>query len=125
MWPARHTNTLAELETEMNISWEGVLFLWVFFLWPVILGCFYLVWKKESISKKGKFFLVSVALGYGILVIGNILGGALILGSLKLGGFSVENPNAENVVNIVATASMAILFLLPAVSTHYIAKKFS
>lgn len=109
----------------MDISWEGVLFLWVLFLWPVLLGGFYLVWKKGVITNKGRFFLVSVAAGYAVLVIGNFLGPALLFGVLKATGTTVVSPDAEPIVNMLTAVITATLFLLPVGCTHYIAKRFS
>mgnify|MGYP000495225789 CR=1 FL=1 len=109
----------------MDITWEGVVFIWVVFLWPVLLGGFYLAWKKNLIKSKGKFFVSSIAVGYAVLILGNFLGTALTFGFLKAAGISVESPNAETVVNILTAAIMAILLLLPVVSTHFIARRFS
>ena len=109
----------------MDISWEGVLFLWVLFLWPVLLGGFYLVWKKGVIKSKGKFFLASVAVGYTVLLIGNFLGPAILFGVLKASEQTTVRPDAEPMVNMITTVIMAILFVLPVFSTHYISKRFS
>ena len=109
----------------MDIGWEGVVFLWVMFLWPVLLGGIYLVWKKGALKSKGKFFLASVAVGYLALLVGNFLGAALLLGFVKVAGISGESANTETVVNSLTAVTAAILFLLPALTTHYMAKRFS
>jgi len=109
----------------MDITWEGVVFIWVVFLWPVLLSGFYLAWKKSLIKSKGKFFLASTAVGYVLLILGNILGTALILGFVKASGTYVETPNTETFVTIITAVIMAILLLLPVVSTHLLAKRFS
>lgn len=109
----------------MDITWEGVIFIWVVFLWPVLLASLYLVWKKSVISRKGKFFFVSVAAGYVLLLIGNFLGPAILFGALKVTGTASIPPEAEPMINVLSVLIMGVLLVLPVVSTHYIAKRFS
>jgi hypothetical protein len=109
----------------MDISWEGVLFLWVLFLWPVLLAGFYLVWKKGVIRSKGKFFLASVAVGYAALVAANFLAASFLMAFLGTNGISGKGANAETAVDALAVVAAVILFLLPVFSTHYMAKRFT
>lgn len=108
----------------MNITWEGVVVIWVIFLWPVLLAGSYLVWKKGIISRKAKFFFVSVVVGYVLLLVGNFLGPAILFGALKVTGTTSIPPEAEPMINVFSILIMGILLVLPIVSTHYIAKRF-
>jgi hypothetical protein len=109
----------------MDISWEGVLFLWVLFLWPVLLAGFYLAWKEGVIISKGKFFLASVIVGYAVLVATNFLAASFLMAFLGTNGISSKGANAETAVDALAVVAAAILFLLPVFSTHCMSKRFS
>ena len=109
----------------MDVTWEGVVFIWALLLWPILVGGFYLAWKKGTITRKGKFFFVSVAVGYVVLLLGNLLGPVFLFGVLKATGNTVISPEAEPLVNTLTAIIMAILFLFPVFSTHYLSKRFS
>jgi len=108
----------------MNIGWAGAVFLWVILLWPVILAGAYLVWKKDVLTRKGRFFAVSVAVGYVALFGANLLSGAMLSQFPEITGGPGTSRNPE-LLNIMALIAMAVLFVLPALSTFYIAKRFS
>lgn len=108
-----------------NIGWQGMVFIWIAFLWPLMLGGSYLVWKRGFIRRKGKFFLTSVAVGYLALIVGNFVGAVILLGFVKIAGISGESPNHEIMVNALTAVIMVTLFSLPILSTHYLAKRYS
>lgn len=108
----------------MNIGWAGVVFLWVLLLWPVILAFSYIVWKKEALRSKPKFVLISVAVGYVALFVGNILSGALLSRFPEATGGPGTSSNPE-LLSTLALIAMAILFILPALTTFFIARRFT
>ena len=118
----------------MSISIEDIMFVWVFFFWPVrqgvlsilvfffwqvLLGGLYLLWRKWSVSMKGRFLLVSVAAGYGVMAIGYLLETVLILDAFRRIVISAEH------MGIITTVAIATLLLLPVGTTHYIARRTS
>jgi hypothetical protein len=108
----------------MNIGWAGVVFLWVILLWPIILALAYIVWKKEALPNKLRFLLISVPVGYLALFAGNILSGMLLSQFPEATGVPGTGNNPE-LLSTLALVAMAILFVLPALTTFVIARRFT
>jgi len=108
----------------MNIGWAGVVFLWVILLWPIILALSYIVWKKDALQKKLWFFLISVPVGYLALFAGNVMSGALLSQFPEATGAPGTSNNPE-LLSTLALVAMAILFVLPALTTYFIARRFT
>ena len=100
----------------MGDYWGVGLFIWVTVLWPLLLAGFYLVWKKSIIKSKRKFFNASAVVGY-VALFGGLFLGELFLALLALIKIPNENVNAD--------IAWVFPFLLPAITTHYIARKYS
>jgi hypothetical protein len=110
----------------MGLSWEGVLFIWVLLLWPMLLASFYLSWKKGVIKSKGKFFLASVAVGYAVVVATSFpVSSFIIYFFLDTNGISSKVAHAETTVDTLAVVAVATHFILPVFFTHYMSKRFS
>jgi len=107
----------------MNIGWAGVVFLWVILLWPIILARAYIVWKKYELQRKLRFVLISVPVGYLALFVGNILSGAMLSQFPEATGGPGTGNNPE-LLSTLALVAMAILFVLPALTTFFIARRF-
>ena len=93
----------------MGIWIGAIVLLWVSWLWPVIISTFYLIWKEKITHKKVKFFILNVVIGY--LVMGlSFIAPALIF----MSGLIKPTPGM----------GLFLIFLLPLLSTHFVAKKF-
>jgi hypothetical protein len=102
----------------MDVSWQGVIFIWVAFLWPIFISIAYSIWKGSVIPRLGAFFLLSVVAGYIVMVAANFL---LMFGSRLI----LENPALPEAVGmVVSVLSVAVFFAPPLVSTHLLSRKF-
>ena len=102
-----------------------VLFIWIIFLWPIIVSILFILIKK--INNKGKYFLISVSVGYIILIFCNIL---IIFLSRKFLNIDelvklVKNgTDLELLNNILGWTTSIILFLPPILFSYYLSKKY-
>jgi hypothetical protein len=93
-----------------------ILFISSVFLWPLIVSSFYLIIKREQITSKGKYFLLSTSGGYILLVAFNFLIGLFARNFLA--------PDSVN-MKILAIATTVILLIPPVVLSHVLYKKYS
>jgi len=100
----------------MPDTFSSITFFWALIFSPVLITGIYLVMKADLISNKSKFFGTSVGFGYIAWFVGNLLG-TLFLSFLQF----VNCRNDCAIGDLV----WAFPFLLPLISTHYIAKRSS
>ena len=93
-----------------------VLFIWSVFLLPIIVSLTFLFIKKNKLKSKSKFFLLSTAIGY-----------ALLIGFNFLIGFVLRNfIDSSNVnMNTLSMITTILLFIPPIISSYFLAKKFT
>lgn len=93
-----------------------VIFIWVGFLWPVLVTFAFMAIKGASITRKGKYFIASVLVGYLLYVVGNTFA-AWLARSL----IDTIQPVATSIFFVTAL----LLCVPPVISTYLIAKRYS
>lgn len=99
-----------------------ILLLWTLFLWPFIVAFGYLLLKGKQIISKGKFFLLSLLIGY-----------ALIIGVNVLMNYLKESTDiTELFLNSSVTqqsflwwVEACILFIPTVIASHVLSRKYS
>ncbi len=94
-----------------------ILFIWNGFLWPLIVSGLYLIVKKQQITSKGKFFLLSSLGGYVLMIGLNFL--------ISFIAKSFLGPNSEVEMKTLAIVITMILFIPPVILSHVLSKKYS
>ena len=97
-----------------GVGTGGVVFIWIGFLWPFIVSSAYLVISKPS--RAGKYFLVSTAIGYVIMI-------GLNMVFVAIARNTTDVSKTESVPFIV-WIGLSLMFLLPAVSGHFLSRKY-
>jgi len=99
-----------------------VLFIWITFLWPIIVSILFILIKK--INNKGKYFLISVSIGYIVLIFCNILITFLSRKFLNVDELVKNGTDLELVSNILGWTTSIISFLPPIILSYYLSKKY-
>lgn len=92
-----------------------VIFIWVGLLWPVLVTLAFMATKGASISRKGKYFLASVFVGYLLFIVGNVLAAWLARALID---------TIQPVVTSVFLVTAILLYVPPVISTYFIAKRY-
>ena len=92
-----------------------ILFIWIGFFWPVIVSGFYLVIKREQITSKGKYFLLSTFGGYVLFIGFNFLISYLARNFLEI--------NSEEEMNTLVLITAIMLFIPPIIFSYVLSKR--
>ncbi len=99
-----------------------ILYIWTLFLWPFIVPSGYIVFKGKQIISKGKFFLLSLLIGYaliiGVIVLMNYLKDNTEMNELLLNSTEIQQ-------TLFWWFGTCIMFLPTIVASHVLSKKYS
>ena len=97
-----------------------IILLWTLFLWPIIVSSYYLILKKQQLTCKGKYFLVSSLVGYTL-----IIGASALINLLKSNTIVMEQliRSTESQQALTWWIEAAILFLPTIILSYILAKR--